>query len=246
MLEEVQYQWKLDEKQVKQKQLDECKKIKHRFQRTARECPNTIFLEVEADTDGGQELCDRLGIDIVPTLQFYKRGQLLWEHKGALHMEQDLGEGILFYGDQGAQGLKPSDFVTEIKSRQEFEEFVSQKDDKVLNCVLVSLTSASPCVRIYPAVVALGRSFKGYVNFARMMGDDNDEMQKVMGEKSILQVPTFMFYRNGEEVHRHVGSNRGDLIGQILEQQAKYGIQPPPTVLSGRRRLAKKAQAKSK
>ena len=42
------------------------------------------------------------------------------------------------------------------------------------------------------------------------------------------QVPTFIFYRNGEEVGRHVGSSRGDLIGQILAQQARHGIQPPP------------------
>jgi hypothetical protein len=42
-------------------------------------------------------------------------------------------------------------------------------------------------------------------------------------------VPTFIFYRNGQEVGRHVGSSRGDLIGQILTQQAKAGIQPPPT-----------------
>ncbi len=35
------------------------------------------------------------------------------------------------------------------------------------------------------------------------------------------QVPTFIFYRNGEEVGRHVGSSRGDLIGQILAQQAR-------------------------
>ena len=37
------------------------------------------------------------------------------------------------------------------------------------------------------------------------------------------QVPTFIFYRNGEEVGRHVGSSRGDLIGQILAQQASRG-----------------------
>ena len=43
------------------------------------------------------------------------------------------------------------------------------------------------------------------------------------------QVPTFLFYRNGQEVGRHVGSSRGDLIGQILAQQAKVGIQPPPS-----------------
>jgi hypothetical protein len=42
------------------------------------------------------------------------------------------------------------------------------------------------------------------------------------------QVPTFVFYRSGKEVGRHVGSSRGDLIGQILMQQNALGIAPPP------------------
>ena len=43
-----------------------------------------------------------------------------------------------------------------------------------------------------------------------------------------LQVPTFLFFRNGKEAGRHVGSSRGDLIGQILQQQSAFGIPPPP------------------
>jgi hypothetical protein len=43
-----------------------------------------------------------------------------------------------------------------------------------------------------------------------------------------VQVPTFIFYRGGKEVGRHVGSSRADLIGQILQQQAVLGITPPP------------------
>ena len=42
-----------------------------------------------------------------------------------------------------------------------------------------------------------------------------------------MQVPTFIFFRKGKEVARHVGSTRGDLIGQILQQQSALGIQPP-------------------
>jgi len=72
-------------------------------------------------------------------------------------------------------------------------------------------------MHIYPAVVALARSFKGYANFARMVGDFDADMEKMMVEKNILEIPTFIFYRNGEEVDRFVGSSRGDLIGQILE-----------------------------
>lgn len=34
---------------------------------------------------------------------------------------------------------------------------------------------------------------------------------------NILEVPTFLFFKNGKEVGRHVGSSRGDLIGKILQ-----------------------------
>ena len=56
-----------------------------------------------------------------------------------------------------------------------------------------------------------------------------------------LQVPTFVFYRSGKEVGRHVGSSRGDLIGQILMQQNALGIAPPPPPVkagTSRRRTA--------
>lgn len=41
------------------------------------------------------------------------------------------------------------------------------------------------------------------------------------GAAATEQVPTFIFFRRGEEVRRFVGSSRGDLIGQILEEQAR-------------------------
>jgi hypothetical protein len=44
----------------------------------------------------------------------------------------------------------------------------------------------------------------------------------------VVQVPTFLFFKGGKEVMRHVGSSRGDLIGKILEVQGSFGVQPPP------------------
>lgn len=44
----------------------------------------------------------------------------------------------------------------------------------------------------------------------------------------VVQVPTFLFYRGGKQTGRHVGSSRGDLMGQILQQQSALGIAPPP------------------
>lgn len=47
----------------------------------------------QVDTDEGQQACDELGIKVIPTVQFWKSGAKLWEHKGIVELENDLGEG---------------------------------------------------------------------------------------------------------------------------------------------------------
>jgi hypothetical protein len=49
----------------------------------------------QADTEEGQALCDELGISVIPTVQFWKEGAKLWEHRGIVQLQQDLGEGAL-------------------------------------------------------------------------------------------------------------------------------------------------------
>lgn len=55
----------------------------------------------QADTDDGSELCERLGIDVLPTVQFWRDGQKLWEHRGVANVQQDLGEGEAGSGELG-------------------------------------------------------------------------------------------------------------------------------------------------
>ncbi len=47
----------------------------------------------QADSDEGQDLCDVLGVDTLPSLQFWKGGEKVWEHKGVVRLQEDLGEG---------------------------------------------------------------------------------------------------------------------------------------------------------
>lgn len=47
----------------------------------------------QADDDGVQGLLDTLQVDVIPSVQFWRAGKKLWEHKGILSLEQDLGEG---------------------------------------------------------------------------------------------------------------------------------------------------------
>ena len=48
---------------------------------------------MQADTEEGQAACDKLGVEVLPTVQFWRDKKKLWEHRGILHLEQDLGEG---------------------------------------------------------------------------------------------------------------------------------------------------------
>ncbi len=54
-------------------------------------------------------------------------------------------------------------------------------------------------------------------------------------------------FRAGKEVGRHIGSSKGDLIGQILQQQSSFGISPPPPPVTAapkaRRGLVRKARS---
>ena len=315
-------------------------------------------MEEGEEGDAG-ELCDRLGIDVLPTLQFWRGGQKVWEHKGVVKLDQDLGEGgwgaryMDWWVADGwaAEGVRsaveqpagacstlaclceqlpstsihpvcprlsphpcmPNSYLPQAccttatpRATMSRPRSTSQSWAPRMTCTSLSTASpracspwstspcsgvqargcgvqcmwwlgmdgcdcallchlsvgvpstishsahlltlpalsshispkptpplpcshppcsAAPCVHVFPAVLALARNFVGYAAFARLLGDDSPQL---LAELDIKEVPTFLFYRNGQEVGRHVGSSRGDLIGHILGQQAALGIQPPP------------------
>ncbi|GLI67595.1 hypothetical protein VaNZ11_011788 [Volvox africanus] len=243
---EPELQWKLDVEKAHAQQMAKCTAVKHVIQRTARECPDVCFVSIQSDGSSQKEaLLRKLGVEVLPTLQFYRDGKLLWEHKGVVQMEAGVGEGVMYYGDAAAGGVHPSTVVADITSRAKLDDFLSSSSDpKVLQVLNVALTSAGPCIKVFPAVVALSRSFQGFANFGRLLGDQNGETRELLKELNIIEVPTFIFFRAGREVGRHVGSSRGDLIGQILQQQESMGLSPPPPPVTARAKPRSRAAAK--
>ncbi|KAK9916781.1 hypothetical protein WJX75_006936 [Coccomyxa subellipsoidea] len=193
---EAELHWEEDKKAS----LSRCANLKHVFARTARDCPDVTFLTLEVDTDEGQAACDALGVEVLPTVQFWRDGKKLWEHRGIVQLEQDLGEGVLFYGDSMADGVKASSFVGELKGRDDLEKFVQSQADTVLTVVNVSSSNATACVRVFAAIAALAKSFKGYAAFARLLYDTSDELTQLARELRVVEVPTFIFYRGGKEI----------------------------------------------
>lgn len=50
--------------------------------------------------------------------------------------------------------------MTELKCERDLEDFVNSHDESNLIVVDISLSKAQPCIRVFPAVLALARSFE--------------------------------------------------------------------------------------
>ena len=225
--EEADILWRADADAAAAAALARCVAIKHTFARTARDCPDAVFLELDAGTGSGAAAAAELGVTTLPTVQFWMKGTKVWEHAGSNDMERDIGEGVLFYGDVAGEGLKPSSYVTEIKDRAGLDALIEGRPSELV-VLDVSTTTAAACIHIFPAVLALARNFKGYAAFGRLLADASVPASALTQELRVTDVPTFIFFKGGKEVGRHVGSSRGDLIGQILSIQSAAGVKAPP------------------
>ena len=96
-----------------------CADIKHTFTRTARECGDAVFVAVQADDDAAAPLLDRLKVEVVPTVQFWRNGAMLWEHRGVQELEADLGAAVT-----GA-------YVAQLHTAADIEAFVAGQPEKV-------------------------------------------------------------------------------------------------------------------
>ena len=56
-------------------------------------CACGRVLPDQADGQEGQAACDALGVDVLPTVQYWREGRKLWEHRGIVQLDQSLGEG---------------------------------------------------------------------------------------------------------------------------------------------------------
>lgn len=61
---------------------------------------------MQADDPDSTPVLDILGIEVLPTVQFWREGKLLWEHRGVNQLEQNMGEGVLYFGDRCATSVR--------------------------------------------------------------------------------------------------------------------------------------------
>merc|ERR1712216_749076 len=228
-------------------QAKECRQITASMARIARECPDMTFLECDIlSSSGAKDLADKLGVKDFPTFQYYKHGDLLWQHSGfGAGSHESIAEGVLYYGDEGAGGLKVQDFLTDVETEADLKDFlelcmppqevpgfiapVDIECSKQLAIVDVSVENDPPsgCLKIFPAVVSLSRNTAGATRWARLIADKNKESKALAKTLKVSEVPSFVFFADGKEVDRYTGSDRMTLMNKVLAFQRANGVKMP-------------------
>ncbi|XP_004499312.1 thioredoxin-like protein CDSP32, chloroplastic [Cicer arietinum] len=178
----------------------------------SRTCNDVEFVLVMGDeSEKTKELCKREKVEKVPHFSFYKSKEKIHEEEG-IGPDQLVGD-VLYYGDNHSG-------VVQLHSREDVEKVIEDhKIDKKLIVLDVGLKHCGPCVKVYPTVIKLSRQMSDTVVFARMNGDENESCMEFLRDMEVIQVPTFLFIRDGQIRGRYVGSGKGELIGEILRYQ---------------------------
>ncbi|KAF7829525.1 thioredoxin-like protein CDSP32, chloroplastic [Senna tora] len=178
----------------------------------SRTCNDVDFLLVVSDeSEKTKELCEREKIEKLPHFSFYKSMEKIHEEEG-IGPDQLVGD-VLYYGDSHSA-------VVQLHSREDVEKLIDDhKADDKLVVLDVGLKHCGPCVKVYPTVIKLSRQMSDTVVFARMNGDENDSCMQFLRDMDVVEVPTFLFIRDGQIRGRYVGSGKGELIGEILRYQ---------------------------
>lgn len=178
----------------------------------SRQCSDVEFILVMGDeSEKTKELCKREKIEEVPHFSFYKSMEKIHEEE-AIGPDMLMGD-VLYYGDSHSA-------VAQLHSREDVERLIEDhKADHKLIVLDVGLKHCGPCVKVYPTVIKLSRQMTETVVFARMNGDENDSCMRFLRDMDVVEVPTFLFIRDGKICGRYVGSGKGELIGEILRYQ---------------------------
>ena len=62
-----------------------------------------------------------------------------------------------------------------------------------------------PCRMMGPVVDELAEEFAGRIIVGKMTVDDNQEVPALF---NVMNIPTLLFFKNGQLVNRHVGASR--------------------------------------
>lgn len=72
-----------------------------------------------------------------------------------------------------------------------------------------------PCKMTLPVVEELSNEYEGKINVGKVNVDENDD---TCAEYGIMNIPTMLFFKNGELVERHVGACRKPELKELFDK----------------------------
>ncbi|MCJ7489355.1 MAG: thioredoxin [Thermoplasmata archaeon] len=108
----------------------------------------------------------------------------------------------------GGNGFPDSPVVVTDSS---FEEFIGEHDTVVVDCWA---PWCAPCRMLSPTIDAMAKDYKGKVVFGKLNTDENFETAAKFG---IMSIPTLLYFRKGELVHKTAGALPRSMIDEQLE-----------------------------
>jgi len=71
-----------------------------------------------------------------------------------------------------------------------------------------------PCKMMLPVIDELANDYEGRVIVGKLNVDENEQACEQFG---IMNIPTMLFFKNGELVNRHVGAARKPDLAKIID-----------------------------
>ena len=103
-----------------------------------------------------------------------------------------------------------SEFVTELSDAQ-FKKEVESSDLPVIVDFWASW--CGPCKMMAPVIDEVAKEYKGKCKFVKLNVEDN---QTVASQLGIMNIPTFVFFKDGKEVSRFSGAvPKQDLVKRV-------------------------------
>lgn len=72
-----------------------------------------------------------------------------------------------------------------------------------------------PCKMMLPIVEELAQEYDGKIIVGKLNVDDNED---IPSEYNVMNIPTMLFFKNGELVNRHVGATRKADLQKLFDE----------------------------
>ncbi|XP_028285603.1 thioredoxin b [Parambassis ranga] len=184
-----------------------CKQIGPEFVKESEKPENKDVIFLKVDVDEAEDVSSACGISCMPTFQFYKNGEKVFEFSGA--NPKQLVQQLEQTKEKIHQKVT---MVPYVKNLAEFQAKLKEAGDRL---VVVDFTASwcGPCKMIGPKFEQL--SEKSEYKDVIFLKVDVDNAEDVSAHYQIRAMPTFLFFRNGQKVGEVVGAKEENIVEKL-------------------------------